>query len=419
MARIEPFCGYRFFDPETQDSDRCAAPPYDVLDDEERALFAARSSANIVHLTLPIERGGMDRYASAAKLLSEMVADGRLRRDPEPSFYTQDVTFTGPEGRPLLRKGLVARVEIEAIGEGSIRGHEEVQAKPIEDRYRLLAATHANLEPVYFIYSDPNGDVDRLLEATRAQPALTTADVEGARFELRRADPAVTAAVRSKLKDAVLYIADGHHRFTVAHRFANERGHEIPGARFRLAVLVRAEDEGVVILPTHRFVHELSPAAGTAIRSRLDFGFELEPVPPQGLIEAIRGRKVPAAFGVWDRARKTSFLASPTDEVWRALSLIAEPLRRLDVTVLHRYLLDPQRLGHRVETKYVRGELDPIGRADIEDVPLAFFLSAPTIQSVLEVSDERLFMPTKSTYFSPKAASGQVLLRFADADGGS
>ncbi len=419
MARIEPFCGYRFFDPETGDSDRCAAPPYDVLDDEERALFAARSTANVVHLTLPVERNGHDPYASAAKLLAEMIADGRLRRDPEPSFYTQDVTFDGPDGRPLVRNGLVARVEIEAIGEGSIRGHEEVQAKPIEDRYRLLAATEANLEPVYFIYSDPGGQVDRLLQTTRDQPPLTTANVEGARFELRRAGPSATAAVREQLAEAVLYIADGHHRFTVAHRFANERGHDLPGARFRLAVLVRAEDEGVVILPTHRFVHDLPPAAAAAIRSRLDFGFQLEPVAPEGILDAIQRRTAPAAFGVWDRRRNVSFLATPTGEVWRALSLIAEPLRRLDVTVLHRYLLEPQRLGHRVETKYVRGEVDPIGRAEIEDVPLAFFLSAPTIQSVIEVSDERLFMPTKSTYFSPKAASGQVLVRFADADGGA
>ena len=43
-----------------------AAPPYDVIDSEQRAVLAARSPYNVVHVDLP--QGEPDPYAHAADL---------------------------------------------------------------------------------------------------------------------------------------------------------------------------------------------------------------------------------------------------------------------------------------------------------------------------------------------------------------
>ena len=410
MALIEPFRGCLLHDPTLGDDGRCAAPPYDVISDDEREHFAALSPANIVHLTLPQAQGALDRYSVARELLSQMLADGRLTREEQRSYYLQDVRFRPPGGEPVTRKGLIGLVPIEPIGTGTIRGHENVQPKPLEDRYRLLSATLTNLEPLIFLYSDPAGRIDQLLAEERARPALSVAEFEAMSFELRRADAHASELIRSELEGQPLYIADGHHRFTVAHRFMNERP-ELPGSGFRLALLVRAEDPGVIVLPTHRFVRELSKAAAAALTQRLEAHFVLEPIEPADLVARLVRPVRGGGFGVWLRRENRALLATPRPSALEALGAVPEPLKSLDVNLLHAVLLDEHELGHTLGCEYVRGEVDPIGRAASEDVPLAIFLSAPSIETILQVSDQGLSMPTKSTYFYPKAASGQVLFR--------
>ena len=55
------------------------APPYDVIDAEQRAALLARSPHNIVAIDLP--EGEPDRYASAAGLLETWQLQGALVRD--------------------------------------------------------------------------------------------------------------------------------------------------------------------------------------------------------------------------------------------------------------------------------------------------------------------------------------------------
>ena len=52
------------------------APPYDVIDDAQRAALEARSPYNVVRIDLP--RGGEDRYDRAAALLEDWRADGAV-----------------------------------------------------------------------------------------------------------------------------------------------------------------------------------------------------------------------------------------------------------------------------------------------------------------------------------------------------
>lgn len=410
MAQIEPFRGYLLKDPEQGAEGRCAAPPYDVIDDDEREQYAALSSANIVHLTLPRETGGLDRYSAARELLLKMLADGRLTRDERPCYYLQDVRFRPPGGEPVVRKGLIGLVPIGPLGQGMIRGHENVQPKPLEDRHRLLRATLSNLEPLIFLYRDPAGRIDTLLAKERRRPPIDQAEFQELRFELRRADAGVSLAIQSELEGQPLYIADGHHRFTVAQRFMTERP-ELPGSGYRMALLVRAEDPGLLVLPTHRFVRELRADAAAALIGRLEEHFELEPIEPSEFLPRLSRPLADGGFGVWLRRENRALLATPGPSVLEALSAVPESLRNLDVNLLHSFLLDADGLGHALPCEYVRGEEDPIGRAEREDVPLAFFLSAPDIETILRVSDQGLSMPTKSTYFYPKAASGQVLFR--------
>jgi uncharacterized protein (DUF1015 family) len=59
MARIRPFRALRY---DVPDLEAVVAPPYDVISEEERAEYLARSPYNVVHLTLPDseEQAGRD-----------------------------------------------------------------------------------------------------------------------------------------------------------------------------------------------------------------------------------------------------------------------------------------------------------------------------------------------------------------------
>jgi uncharacterized protein (DUF1015 family) len=122
------------------------APPYDVIDGEQRAALAARSPHNVVEIDLPT---GEDRYETAARLFAEWQAAGVLVRDPEPALWALEQRYRGPDGQLRTRRGFFSRVRIEEYGRGRIRPHERTHPGPKEDRLRLTRATHANLSPIF------------------------------------------------------------------------------------------------------------------------------------------------------------------------------------------------------------------------------------------------------------------------------
>ena len=88
------------------------APPYDVIDNEQRAALIARSPFNVVAVDLP--RGEPDPYAAAGELFEIWQLQGALVRDREPAVWAHTQDYTGPDGRTLTRHGFFCRVRIEA-----------------------------------------------------------------------------------------------------------------------------------------------------------------------------------------------------------------------------------------------------------------------------------------------------------------
>ena len=77
MAEVQPLRALRY-EPEVVGSlADVVAPPYDVIDADQRARLAARSPYNVVRIDLP--EGGDDPYATAAETLEEMHAEDQAR----------------------------------------------------------------------------------------------------------------------------------------------------------------------------------------------------------------------------------------------------------------------------------------------------------------------------------------------------
>ena len=59
--------------------------------------------------------------------------------------------------------------------------HEQTLSGPKKDRLELLRHTRAQLEQLFMLYPDPQGEIDRILdEAAKANPTCEVSDEYGA-----------------------------------------------------------------------------------------------------------------------------------------------------------------------------------------------------------------------------------------------
>src|SRR5207253_6200858 len=139
---VAPFQGERYAAVDRLSS--LIAPPYDVIDQAERAQYAALAAENIVHVMLPEAPPGKpedDRYDVAAERLAAWRRDGVLRRDARPTLYVLAQDFTLPTGERLTRRGVFAAVAAEGYEPRRVRPHERTHAGPKADRLALMRAT--------------------------------------------------------------------------------------------------------------------------------------------------------------------------------------------------------------------------------------------------------------------------------------
>lgn len=393
------------------------APPYDVIDPEQRAALAARSPHNVVAIDLPQAPLGGDAYEEAARLLDLWKRQGAVVRDQEPALWALRQDYTGPDGRALTRRGIFARVRVEEYGPGKIRPHERTHPGPKEDRLRLTRATQANLSPIFSLYDDPSQAAWGAVEPfTSEDPFGTATDADGTENTLWRiSDGAAIARVKMALGETELLIADGHHRYETARVYAEEIGGE-GEHRYVLMCLVALQDPGLTIFPTHRLLSNLKDSAvqeklGAALRERFDVTpiDKRELAPPDDPTAS-----TPLTMGYIDAHHQQAYRLVLKDQAIAdaALADYPEPYRHLDTAVLEALILE----GVLGMTEDSIAHLDGLGYSRTDDEALqlvesgaydaAFFLRGAPVQQVRDIAAAGVNMPPKSTFFYPKVPTG-------------
>ncbi len=412
MAEIQPIRALRYELERTDGLQDVVAPPYDVIDEEQRAALEARSPYNVVRIDLP--RDGADRYDRAAQLLADWRAQGVIVLDDRPALWTLSQDYTGPDGESRRRDGWFARVRIEEYGAGRIRPHERTHPGPREDRLRLTRATRANLSPIFALFSDPRGSAGDAIARAGITPWAETTDADGTINRLGKVEDAgAIAAAQELLAGEELLIADGHHRYETARVYAEEIGGDGPH-RYVLMCLVALEDPGLTVFPTHRLVRGLSSDQREALATALRRDFEMQALPDAGRLVPGPGDRV--RIGYIDAHVGTPLMLTLRDPAVadRALPDHAEPYRRLDTAVLEALILK-RALGMSDDDI---DRLDGLGYArDVDqalrlvtdgDYDAAFFMTPTPIERVRAVAGAGESMPPKSTYFFPKVPTGLV-----------
>jgi uncharacterized protein (DUF1015 family) len=411
MAEIQPLSALHYDLAKTGGLQDVVAPPYDVIDAEQRAALLARSPYNVVNIDLP---HGDDPYDAAAMQLNEWRSDGVVVSDPEPAIWVLEQDYTGPDGRQRTRTGFLARVRVTEYGPGTIRPHERTHPGPREDRLRLTRATHANLSPIFSLYSDQDDTASKALATATGQtaPWARTIDDDGTTNRLWRVtDSDTIATVQRALEPAELLIADGHHRYETARVYAEEIGGEGPH-RYVLMCLVALEDPGLTVFPTHRLVNGLTPDQQERLADAIKRDFNVEPLADEQQLAPPANDEL--RIGYIDSHLRKPLMLSLKDPTIAdaALPDHAEPYRHLDTAVLEALILKgalgmtDESIDHLDGLGYARDFAQALELIDSAEYDAAFFMAPTPVERIQAVAATGESMPPKSTYFYPKVPTG-------------
>jgi uncharacterized protein (DUF1015 family) len=411
MADVQPLRALHYDPAAAGPLGDVVAPPYDVIDAEQRAQLLARSPLNVVEIDLPT---GDEPYAHAAEVFSRWQREGVLVRDQEPALWPLEQRYRGPDGQLRTRSGFFARVRVEEYGAGRIRPHERTHPGPKEDRLRLTRATRANLSPIFSLYSDPQAQAwGALAGATAGDPWGEATDADGTTHRLWRCgDGAAIERVQQALANAELLIADGHHRYETARVYAEEIGGE-GEHRYVLMCLVALEDPGLTVFPTHRLVRGLDGARRAALATAIERDFVSTAVPRDQLAPAAGSG--PLELGFLDAAGSRRLVLRDQAIADAALADMPPPYRRLDTGVLEALLLrgalglSEDDISHLRDFGYARDASQAIELVESGEYDAAFLLRPTPVDAVREIAAAGVNMPPKSTYFFPKVLTGMVM----------
>jgi uncharacterized protein (DUF1015 family) len=420
MAEVLPFKALHYDLGKVGSLDAVAAPPYDVIDAEQRSALLKRSPYNAVAIDLPKPFGPADAgsdpngdpYAEAAAQVEQWLNDGALVQDAEPSIWALTQDYTAPDGNTYSRNGILARVRVEDYETGTVRPHERTHPGPLLDRLELTRATGYNLSPIFSLSTEDAWPL--VAPALPDEPWGEARDEDGTVNRLWKVgDPAVHRAVTERLANAQLLIADGHHRYETARAFRDEVGGEGPH-NYTLMSLTGLDDPGLTVFPTHRL---LSGFAGDSEKQgRLGKGlrelFEVEEIAREEINP--NGEEGVGVFGLYDSFHKLAFRLRLKDvaELDRRLEGKPEAYRRLDSAILETLVLkglvgmSDHDIDERNGLEYAKSVDAALAMVDEGSYDVAFIQRPVPVEQVKDIANTDSVMPPKSTFFFPKVMTG-------------
>lgn len=405
MPTFSPFVGLRYDESTVRLAD-VVAPPYDIVDPDQRQTLVERSPFNCIEIELPVAHAnGADPYAAAAETLARWIHDGVLSFDDEPAFYVYRMGYHDEFGRPQQTAGVIGALTVEQPGSGDLLPHERTIPKAKSDRLDLIRATRLNTSPIWGLSLAQGWS--GLCELP-GPPVARVTDADGVHHRLWRVtEPGVVTAIAAAVGSAPIVIADGHHRFETANTYLAERGDGDQGATALMAFVVELSADQLDIRPIHRLVAPGSDlTAGAALAALRDWYDVTEvigdnPVAADALPELAVDRGAVVAI---DRDG-TTWLLSPRPQLLDAVRAEATDGEVVDTDAAHVAVA----LRHcELGVAYHHDAARVAAAVARDEAALGLILRPVTIAQIDQAARARSRMPQKSTYFYPKPATGLV-----------
>jgi uncharacterized protein (DUF1015 family) len=408
--KVKPFKGVR---PPKEWVKEVASRPYDVLNSEEARSEAEGNEKSLYHIIKPEidfpvgkDEHDADVYEKAAENFRLFQQKGWLVQDDREMYYVYAQTMNGK-----TQYGIVVGAYVDDYMTGKIKKHELTRRDKEEDRMKHVRITNANLEPVFFAYSDrPELDeIVRRITSGAPEYDFVSEDGVGHHFWLVSDQKDIDAITCIFDSIPAMYIADGHHRSAAAALVGAEKARNNPNHKgdeeYNYFMAVCFPQSQLTIIDYNRLVKDLNGLTSEEFLQKLGKNFIVEPTGTE--IQKPRGLH---NFSIYLDGKSFSVTARP--------SIIHDddPIEQLDVTLTSRYILDEilgikdLRSDKRIDfVGGIRGLGELKKRVDSGEMALAIALYPVSMKQLMDIADSGNIMPPKTTWFEPKLRSGIVI----------
>ena len=393
MPHFLPFRALRYA-PST-DLGKTCAPPYDVLNDSDRANLVAQHDHNIVNIDLPVATSTQsDAYLAAAQILQEWLKRGVLVRDEFPSFTLYRMQFRDTIGNQRNIVGVLGGLEVVDEGAGGVLPHERTTPKAKTDRLDLTKATDANLSPVWGLSLAPG--LSEILK-TPAEVVGSYIDDQGVTHTVERvSDPARIAPISECIAQHPVIIADGHHRYAISRTYRDETrlrtNSTSTDAEQTLTFVNELIDEQLSVAAIHRLYTDVS---AKVLLETLASSFTITDAPPISA-NTLATMDKDGCLCFIDGDLKTKWLTPRADAF--------DDIRSLDSARLEHALRD---LSHTVSFQH--GVVEVVDVLSQQQANAAILIRPVSVAEIKRTATEGILMPPKSTFFTPKLRTGFVI----------
>ncbi|TAK90695.1 MAG: DUF1015 domain-containing protein [Verrucomicrobia bacterium] len=429
MATIKPFAALR---PKPELASQICELPYDVMSSDEARAMAAGNPLSFLHVSKPeidlppsTDIYAPEVYAKGKENFAKLISQGGLQQDAQPCFYLYRQIMGAHS-----QIGLVAAASCEEYLSGIIKKHEFTRPDKEDDRVRHIEALNSQTGPVFLTYRAVTALDEFIAKKTSEQPDVDFTGKDGVRHTSWTVGDAagIKFIAEQFAKIPFLYIADGHHRSAAAARVYLSRSSGRQSAQIssetdqsRLTSAATGQNHSgqfltvifphnqMQILPYNRVLKDLNGLSPEQLLQKLDGVFTIQSVAASRQSAAIRSD----VCGALPRRRYELglFLAGK----WHTLNFrphfaaTNDPIEKLDVTLLQKFVLDPifgindPRTSKRINfVGGIRGTVELEKLVNSGEYGCAFSLFPTSIEDLMTIADAGGIMPPKSTWFEPK-----------------
>lgn len=417
MVDIRPFRAIRYTC-KAGNLENLITQPYDKIDAQMQKEYYAKSLYNYCRLILPLEE---NKYQIANERITQWLRDGIMAKETQPVIFVSCQEFS-LEGKKYARTGIIAALRLYTYKENRVFPHEATYKAPKADRLNMLRTVQKDLEPVFLIYQDKEKKtITFLKETAKTKPVVQVTDSLGVKHTVWAvSDLHKIKQLQVILNAKTMVITDGHHRYESALSYRDEmrsKGNwsEDSAFNFHMSYMVPVEEEGLVVLPTHRLLKNYKLTDD--LLQVFKFFFDVQEVEPtvEGLESFLKTHVNEHAFCIYDGSNAYGLILKHDEAVYEFVNAnVSKETKIFDVVILRdivfKFILKTGELNIDDNILYVRWTKAAVEKVNRGEASIAFLVNPINAKTVAEIAQQHELLPEKSTDFYPKMASGLMLM---------
>ena len=396
MIDIRPFKGTRPF---SEEAKNLIAPSTDHLNEKHLNDIHEKHYWNYLKILNPVgQLKETDTLKAAKGHFDEMKNNHIIKQDDSVCFYIYKIKFNNH-----IQTGFMAVANIRDFIDNKIKGHELTYESRLKERADQMLNIETQIGPIYVSYIDENGLDNLINDLTNSSPDYDFESFDKSHHTLWciQNHEQINQLSRSINSISSLYIADGHHRMGAMKKISeiNESFNY-----FMIAAFPKSQSK---IFDYNRVIKDLNELSVSEFIEKIENFFYCK-----RQSTSFRPKKI-KEFGMYHLKQWYSINFKKKE------LLDDNILSNLDINILNQYCLKPilgiQDVNNDERIRFIAGchGLEALEKK-VNDNPnsVAFSIFPTNIDDVIEVANQNLTMPPKTTWFDPKPLDGLVVYEF-------